>query len=540
MKPLILDMVHHNPGEPPFRSAFLDPRHLARYGYTGQVSKHINCIATFAKLGDFFPAGSPERAWLEPFTAGIEQEIRRAKAAGLQMFYHIDLFVLPRRLVEQYRDRLCDRNGRVTVDNDFTLEVHRLLFDELFARYPELDGFVIRHGETYLHDTPHHVGNGPVAWHPPLAEPAKERDRFVRLLDFLREEICVRHGKTLIFRTWDYLPDRFHANPDYYLAVTDRVEPHPNLIFSIKHTVIDFHRAVNVNPAHGLGRHPQIVEVQCQREYEGKGAYPNYIARGVVCGFPENAEPKGLDELARDPRYRGVYAWSRGGGWYGPYISNELWCDLNAFVVAGFAAGRGTEPELFRRWANERLGLDEAATGRLRELCLLSAEGVLRGQCCEAYDRTHHGRRDPADLWMRDDRLGGWNQLKNVFGKLAELDRVEEAIAEKAQAVAIWERIVKLADGIRCRDAADTRFVRLSARYGLGVFRIAHAGWSVIAARSAASVAAYREAWREYRDLAGEQECPSLYRGVYLSLPGSPEAPGLDATVEEIAGSGSA
>ena len=43
------------------------------------------------------------------------------------------------------------------------------------------------------------------------------------------------------------------------------------------------------NPTLGIGRHRQIVEVQCQREYEGKGAYPNYVVKGVVEGFEENA-----------------------------------------------------------------------------------------------------------------------------------------------------------------------------------------------------------------------------------------------------------
>ena len=81
----ILDMVHHNPGEPPFQTRFLNPAHLADYGFNGQVFKHINCVATFAATGvDCFPAGSPERAWLKKFTPGIEREIAAAKARGLK------------------------------------------------------------------------------------------------------------------------------------------------------------------------------------------------------------------------------------------------------------------------------------------------------------------------------------------------------------------------------------------------------------------------------------------------------------------------
>ena len=44
---------------------------------------------------------------------------------------------------------------------------------------------------------------------------------------------------------------------------------------------------VPFNPCIGIGKHQQVVEVQCQREYEGKGAHPNYIAKGVIDGFEE-------------------------------------------------------------------------------------------------------------------------------------------------------------------------------------------------------------------------------------------------------------
>lgn len=550
MERLVLDMVHHNPGEAPFTTAFLDPAHLRALGYTGQVHKHLNCIATFAALGvDLFPAGSPDRAWLDAATARIEAEIAAASAQGLAIFYHIDLFVLPRRLRDLHRERLCDARGRISIDSDFTLEVHRVLLAELFARFPAVAGLIVRHGETYLHDTPYHVGNGPNPLHGPNAEPEREHDRFVRLISFLRDEVCVRHGRLLIFRTWDYLPDKFHADPAYYRAVTDRIEPHPRLIFSIKHTRLDFFRRIMVNPALGTGAHPQLIEVQCQREYEGKGSYPNYIARGVVAGFQENAVPQGLGRLLDDRRCRGVWTWSRGGGWFGPHPPDEMWCDLNAFVVAGFAAGRGDEPSLLRAWAEQRLGLPPDEVPRLRELCLLSAEGVLRGRYCEAYDRHLGERLNPVDLWMRDDRLGGWDQLANVFARLRADGTVDEALAEKAQAVAIWERIAALAEGLHPADPARARFLRLSCRYGLALFRIVLHGWRCLAlagppgtpvppprrAEAAAEVAAYRRAWQDYRDLAAEPGCPPLYHGHYFSMPGEPPAPGLDASVERIA-----
>lgn len=241
----LLDMVHHNPGEPPFRSRFLDPAHLVDYGFNGQVFKHINCIATFEKLDvDVFPMGSEERAWLDGFTPGIEAEIAAAKAEGLKVFYHIDLFVLPKRLVEHFHNEICDPDsGRILLDKPKTLDIHQVLFEEITRRFPEVDGYIIRVGETYLFDTPHHMGNGPIprvgpAWSPtylyeetlehheatPSWGPA-QTEAYVRLVDFLRDEICVKHGRMLFFRTWDIFPDKLHARLDHYLEVTDRIAP---------------------------------------------------------------------------------------------------------------------------------------------------------------------------------------------------------------------------------------------------------------------------------------------------------------------------
>lgn len=160
----VIDMVHHNPGEPPFESEFLKPGFLRDAGFNGQVFKHINCVATFDRLGlDLFPAGSPDRKWLDAFLPSIEREIYAAKAHGLKVYYHLDLFVLPRRLVEQLGDEICDpQTGRISLDRPKTLDIHRVLFEELTDRFPEVDGYIIRVGETYLFDTPFHQGNSPI------------------------------------------------------------------------------------------------------------------------------------------------------------------------------------------------------------------------------------------------------------------------------------------------------------------------------------------------------------------------------------------
>lgn len=562
----ILDMVHHNPGEPPFKTRFLNPVHLADYGFNGQVFKHINCVATFAASGvDCFPDSSPERAWLDQFTPGIEREIAAAKAQGLKVFYHIDLFVLPKRLVAHFQNEICDPlTGRILLDKPKTLELHKILFDELTARFPQVDGYIIRVGETYLFDTPHHVGNGPIpkvgpAWTPdylyaetlsgnPPAEPRwtpAQVAAYVKLIRFLREELCVKHGRQIFFRTWDIFPDKLHARLDHYLDVTDQIEPHPLLAFSIKHTALDFWRHVKVNECLTQGKHPQIIEVQCQREYEGKGAYPNYVMDGVINGFEENKKKIGLRDLVSHPKILGVYSWSRGGGWYGPYITNELWPDLNAFVIAQFAQNPArTEETIFLDYAVNQLGLRNGDVNRFRELCLTSARAILKGRHCAAFDEALDESVLPTANWMRDDRLGGHEQLAFIFEYLLEHDLVAAALKEKAEAVRLWERVSFLARQIEWRDGETQRFVNVSARYGAKLFRVVETGWRVMllgracevdAGRSAeelqTALTAYDSAWEEYRALGLLPGCPSLYTDKYFNLPGLPDVSGLGQSV---------
>jgi len=98
--------------------------------------------------------------------------------------------------------------------------------------------------------------------------------------------------------------------------MTDRIEPHPLLYFSIKHSASDSVRPAVWNQQLGHGKHAQIVEVELQREYEGKKAYPNYVMAGVISGFPEmeGALKVGLKDIVDAPQIKGIWTWTRGGG----------------------------------------------------------------------------------------------------------------------------------------------------------------------------------------------------------------------------------
>jgi hypothetical protein len=514
--PFLLDMVQSNPGEAPFQSRFNDPAKLREYGYDAQVVNEFRPPHTAITFDSFdpriFPAGSDARAWVADNAAVVDERIARAHAAGLACYYFTDIIVLPKRMVELYGDQILDAQGRINLDRPLTQEIHRLMLREVFARFPGLDGLVVRTGETYLQNVPFHTGNNPITG---------GAASHLTLLRILREEVCERAGKRVFYRTWSTV-DKLREDPAYYLSVTDQVETHERLVFSVKHTATDFWRTVRFNPTIGIGRHRQIVEVQCQREYEGKSACPDYVIDGVVNGFEEfraRPHPIGLADVADNPVVSGVWTWSRGGGWRGPYITNELWCDLNVWVVARWARDTGLGEEgAFAAYA-ERLGLRGSAAGRFRRLALLSAAGTLRG---------HYSTLVPVKVtWTRDQFLGGSDKdLAGNFADIVTKDLVEEVLAEKEQAARIWGQVVSLAGTIPLRDHGDREYLRVSAGYGRSLYSVIHHGWQVMlrgfagdrtgtydTARIADHLRRYDAAWESWQRLAAANpSCATLYQ----------------------------
>jgi len=543
----LIDMVHHNPGEPPFESEFTSPENLARLGYSGQVFKHVNCAVRFDTLGrNDFAEGTPSGQWMDALRSSIEREISAAKAENLKVYYHIDLFVLPRALVEDERSLLCNPEGKISLDRERTIEVHRALFFELFRDFPQIDGLIVRVGETYLFDTPFHCGNTAVPLHGNGIQPEWSQSQYIRLLKFLRDEICVRYNRTLIQRTWDIFGDRFHADPAFYLAVVDQIPEHEQLIFSIKHTALDFFRRVKVNPSLGLGKHSQVIEIQCQREYEGKGAFPNYIGHLLADGFPENRSSKSLASLLNLPTVRGVFTWSRGGGWYGPYLKNEFWCKLNVYIISAIALNPArSEAEAFNSFCRDIMGLDVVSSVHFRQSCILASQAILLGRYCEDYDEQWKEAVIPTELWMRDDRLGGMDQLRPVFEYLDKRGTTESAIEEKRQSAELWRQSLNEFDQINFENEELSGPIRTSFQYAIYLFEIIATGWELLSIDFAASIGkqidrdrlidlkvSYERTWRLYRDLRDSSPgCATLFNGEFWNWPGRPPLPGLDASV---------
>jgi hypothetical protein len=432
------------------------------------------------------PDGSAEKKWVDERAEMIDGEIAACKKAGLKIYAMSDLILFPKVLVKKYN------MGKTFGDpgNPQTQKYLRLLIDQMFKRFPDYDGLVVRIGETYLSDAPYHTGR--------IENKKNPQKCIIPLMNLLREEVCVKRGKTLIFRSWM----SFDTGPWRYLEVSKGVEPHPNFYISVKFCEGDFHRTNPFSKVLGIGRHKQVVEVQCAREYEGKGAYPNYVMNGVIEGFEEYKilmppdSIKSVRGVYKSGTLGGVWTWSRGGGWSGPYIKDELWCDLNAWVAAQWANNpEASEESVFKRYALERLGLKAGDYAAFRKMCLLSAEAVVRGR------NSVHGDMNP--WWTRDAGIG-WP----IYSKHADIER---NLRDKDESVAKWKEIVKLSRQISWPTAKLKREAVSSSLYGLHLYRIYRSVVYLDSVKKAGDAEGIRRwlkeydaAWADYNALPAE------------------------------------
>ena len=498
----IIDMVHHNPGEPLYDSQYDRPDVLRKMGYNSKCF-YLFDSPTLAINWDKFdkrilPEGSPDREWVERKAARLHGMFAECKKQGLKIYAMSDLILLPKRLIELYHIQNTFGDPKDTL----TQRILRFQMDQIFAQFPEMDGLIVRIGETYLQDAPYHQGN--------IQNKGDADKCIIPLINLLRDEVCVKLNKKIFFRTWW----AFDTDKDKYTYISNAITPHKNLIIAVKHCEGDFHRGNPYSKVQGIGRHPQLIEVQCAREYEGKGCYPNYIARGVIDGFEEHQglKDKGqawnLRDIYKTGKLAGLWTWTRGGGWEGPYPKNEIWCDLNAWILAQWAVNpTATEPALFHRYCTERLHLDAKSAQAFRQIALLSEHAALRGFRSVKYPN------DIASMWTRDEYIT-FPVLPNDITKAASI------IRDKDDAVNDWESIVKYANELKANNKFDDAYIKVSCEYGHQMFRIFRAIFHLAGIKQLnisddkhKYLSEYDDAWSKLHLLKEKYpcSCPSLY-----------------------------
>lgn len=458
------DMVHNNPGLEAYESDYLNPEFLKERGYDGKTFELFGC-AQYGLLWDdydafrndgkkVFPIGSSERAWVEHKKRELTKAYDVVVAAGLKVSFMMDIIVLP-SIIKELEPAILNDAGKIDIRKPEMKVVLDCLFDEMFREFPQISGIYVRYGETYVgekYNTPYHCGNHPIV--------GEEVDFHKFLITYLTDKVCKEHNREIYYRTWGF--GAFQYDPDLYLAISNAVNTHENLYFCVKHTNGDFRRTYAFNQCLNIGKHQQVVEVQAAREYEGKGAYPNYIGAGVIHGFEElkwkmgESETQSLKEVINvpDSLVKGVWTWSRGGGWDGPYINGkngenggvevkdgrELWTDINAYVISKWAKDTSHSDRYYViQYAKEILGMSDKDSNIFYEILIKSAHAVLLGIGC------NHSFYEVDPLWTRDQNIDYDRFLSNIQNAI-DANATDVMLAERRESVVVWEEIVRLAE----------------------------------------------------------------------------------------------
>ncbi len=476
------DMVHDNPGKTPYVTQYDDVEFLAKRGLTGKVfflseSAHL-AIDWQDYDTNVFPIGSAGYNWVQQKKEEYRAKYQEAKNAGLKVYFMMDFISLPNSMKTLYGDQILT-NGKIDINKPKTQEIMKEMMRELFEEFPEIDGIYPRYGESYVSMySSYHSGNNPIA------VSGTKADDHATLLKFFRDEVCEKLDKEIVYRTWstETGENSFTTSKNLYLQITDQVEPHEKLYIAIKHTAGDFFRNYTFNETIGIGKHQQIIEVQCSREYEGKGAFPNYIAGGVINGFPEyewqmqEGQNKSLRDVVNceNSLVKGIWTWSRGGGWGGPYTNgqenpdgDELWSDLNTYVLHEWAKDTSrTDTSLVIQYAKEVLGMSDADADSFLRLAELSADAVLYGigtNCSPGL----------TVLWTRDSSVNSeyfsWN-VDTMYSHRDEQGYCEK-LQERHHAVEIYNEMLQIAEGLS--DSIEKiDFIRATTQYGHYFFSI--------------------------------------------------------------------
>jgi len=430
-----------NPGEPEVQTRYQDPAQLKALGYNGLVIYESTALSGVQNIEAIAP--DELRRWVGFCVDHISRTAEAAQEAGLSVYLFYDVLTLPTDVVERGAAGLCCKGRPQTLcpASEQALELSANALESLLARWPGTQGVVLRFGDTDAQRLPHLVGNDLYSPHCPRCSqlgPAERANVFIHRFHRL---VVDQFGKRLIVRAWNVRPGGMHDMPELAKRIADNLPGDPDddrLMLSFKFTDTDFWRYQRWNRSSLVcGGRPILYELQCQREFEGKGGVPNWQAPLWRNGCSECAdiddEVHGLADAAKRVNLAGLWAWVRGGGWGGPFVKNEQWIDANVFAVPMLADDPGADlDQIAQRWVSQRLGADDDAHEKLIDLLKNSAEFVRKAFYISPFARARPNPWHPSADWIQDDLLdaqAAWRIIQQLNDS-----QLEEAVQEKREA----------------------------------------------------------------------------------------------------------
>ncbi|MDP2728772.1 MAG: hypothetical protein Q8P59_14685, partial [Dehalococcoidia bacterium] len=427
-------------------SNYPTPEDALRWGFNAVMVEPWPGLALYDGYDSaiFDPKKHPEdRAWVQANRERARQQIAAAKALHLKVVTMGDLFHLPRQALALYGAQVSaeDNPGLFCIARPKTQALLSYGLKEVLTDFPGIDAIMVRTGENYP--------LGPLAGNSPaqgscggLSYP----QRINKVMEVVYNQVVEGSGKTYIQRAWDLGDNGTHARPEIARAALKNLEGKKGLMVSFKQTQTDFWRYNPVNPNLGGTAGDQMIELQMAREYEGKGAFPNYQGELFTGGAPE-IEPRGGIDYAYQKGVRAVWVWAKGGGWGGPYPTSELWTEPNIYAAAHLAWDPSLSAEaLAQDWATLRFG--PQAAPQIASLLLKSDDAVLQTFYIGPAS-SHLGAWTPNNLWVRDDVIYGEPKMAELYQTLRTEKDFQEALEEKAQALRTIDSMVADLDAVR-------------------------------------------------------------------------------------------
>jgi hypothetical protein len=502
------------------------------YGYTAALLGDVTKLASFdAVAPGAIAKGSALQRRIEQHRRKFAKDCQRAQELGLDVCLSTDEVQLPTPVLDRFRTSVVQpaKPARLDFESEAFWNLYRAKYREVLRAYPRVAYVMVRTGENYAHLDEGYTGHTVIDH---VVDEAYFRN-MRRLIEETRKVVVDEFGRKLIWRTWDLGNSGFHANPEVYDRILDGLADRTGLILAIKFTQTDFWRYNDFNPNIGRGKVAQIVEFQCAREYEGKGAFPNFMG-------PEHAE---AIRKVRDLGVKGVWIWDFGGGWGGPFIKSDRWVRLNIETTSRLAQN----PELSARtlaeqWAAKEFGPRAAST--VADMLLLSGECVQKCFYVAPYARDHKGWLPGRNL-LRDDIIRGEKVARDQGGPkfLYEGSKhaLAEALEEKEDALALAGRMRTLFESARegivaergegvYRESLNSLLyleglTRVVCRYVRGMFlyyQWQETGNALVAAKAEQELSDWRRAWQDYQAKVSQLPgAASLYRSQNSQEPDS-------------------
>ncbi len=429
----------------PTDAGYPSPEQALRWGYNAICIEPWPALALY---DGYDPAildpgrYTSARAWVEGNRQRARRQIEAAKRLHLKVVSPGDAISFPEQVSPLYGAEVADSQQppRFCISEEKTQRLLEYSLDEVLSDFPEIDAILVRTGENYSQSPL--AGNTPDQGDCPSPSYGYA-ERIALVIKTLRA-VTDAHQKTYVQRAWDLGDGGFHANPEVASRVMEEVMPDDRLMLSFKLTKSDFWRYNEVNPNIGVGGFLQMVEFQAAREYEGKGAFPNYLGEVYGAGAKEIAPSGGMD-YAYQNGVRAIWVWPRGGGWGGPYLEDDLWIDANVYALSHLAWNPKSDPyRLAEDWAHLRFG--SSAAPIIAELLMKSADAVLKAFYIGPYIQERGGAWLPNNLWVRDDVIYDGNRVAELY-RVCRDSGLEAALREKVEAeklvdsmIADWKR----------------------------------------------------------------------------------------------------